>query len=624
MVNVHALRVALLTFLVSTAHCATSNSNAAVLRPLDHSNFPSLPVYIFFNQSAVPDRGNGDVGGVVAVADPYDACGNDTRVAVAGSEAGGSTSTGMAVIVSPYNCTVATKLRSINRALAAASASSPATLSMLMVEFADSAIPLVRNESRAAVNGSADGVEVMKVPVVVVFEEDVATLRANGVGVKVAVHKYTSPNFDPSAIILILLALTTLLLGTVLSLPTHPLTYRAMDTVRAMFPQERSNRPRDEREEEEEEESAVVTWVAAIGFVVVAAGGLLLFFYFPGVVVYFVIAIFTLSSSLALAALFSLHLLPFLTSRLSFLRSLQLTRPAIVRNGELWATRGDLVGLALGAGVAAWWCVERKKGYIWVVQDVLGICFVANVIKAVGVPNLMVSTILLSLAFMYDAFFVFITPLFTSSGTSVMESVARGVGTSGESVPLLWVVPRLADELGGKAMLGFGDVVIPGLVVAMAGGWDGALRMVWKAVGGRRVEDGQRQGEAATSATSTAVPAPVERRPSGSSSAPSSTPSTNSVTALTGVASPSAPTASKVPRSWYLVLTSVAYVLALVICFVVVALTGKGQPALVYIVPLILGTIYAHAWWRGEVGALWRGEPGELWLGKAARREDGN
>ena len=51
-------------------------------------------------------------------------------------------------------------------------------------------------------------------------------------------------------------------------------------------------------------------------------------------------------------------------------------------------------------------------------------------------PSLMICSILLGILFFYDIFFVFITPLFTRNGKSVMVEVATG-GETGEQLPMV-------------------------------------------------------------------------------------------------------------------------------------------------------------------------------------------
>ena len=68
-------------------------------------------------------------------------------------------------------------------------------------------------------------------------------------------------------------------------------------------------------------------------------------------------------------------------------------------------------------------------------QDFLGIMFSINMLKVLRLPSLRICTILLSALFFYDIFFVFITPLFMS-GKSVMVEVATG-HSSDEQLPMV-------------------------------------------------------------------------------------------------------------------------------------------------------------------------------------------
>lgn len=46
--------------------------------------------------------------------------------------------------------------------------------------------------------------------------------------------------------------------------------------------------------------------------------------------------------------------------------------------------------------------------------------------------------------------------------------VARGDKAGGEAVPMLLRFPRLFDTWGGYDMIGFGDIIFPGLLVSFA------------------------------------------------------------------------------------------------------------------------------------------------------------
>ncbi|XP_039010059.1 signal peptide peptidase-like 3 isoform X2 [Hibiscus syriacus] len=118
------------------------------------------------------------------------------------------------------------------------------------------------------------------------------------------------------------------------------------------------------------------------------------------------------------------------------------------------------------------WAVERRASYSWVGQDILGICLMITVLQLARLPNIKVATVLLSCAFVYDIFWVFLSPLIFHE--SVMIAVARGDNSGGESIPMLLRVPRAFDPWGGYDMIGFGDILFPGLLVAFAFRYDKA------------------------------------------------------------------------------------------------------------------------------------------------------
>lgn len=49
----------------------------------------------------------------------------------------------------------------------------------------------------------------------------------------------------------------------------------------------------------------------------------------------------------------------------------------------------------------------------------------------------------------------------------IVTQVARGDNT-GESIPMLLRIPRFFDPWGGYDMIGFGDIIFPGLLVAFS------------------------------------------------------------------------------------------------------------------------------------------------------------
>ncbi|KAF5176392.1 Signal peptide peptidase-like [Thalictrum thalictroides] len=119
---------------------------------------------------------------------------------------------------------------------------------------------------------------------------------------------------------------------------------------------------------------------------------------------------------------------------------------------------------------AIFWAASRRTSYAWVGQDVLGICLMITVLQTARLPNIKVATVLLCCAFVYDIFWVFISPLFFKE--SVMIAVARGDNSGGESIPMLLRLPRFFDPWGGYDMIGFGDILFPGLLISFSFRYD--------------------------------------------------------------------------------------------------------------------------------------------------------
>ncbi|CAN1237199.1 Signal peptide peptidase-like 4 [Linum grandiflorum] len=81
------------------------------------------------------------------------------------------------------------------------------------------------------------------------------------------------------------------------------------------------------------------------------------------------------------------------------------------------------------------WAVYRRVSIAWIGQDILGIALIITVLQIVHVPNL---------------------------------KVARGDKSGEDGIPMLLKIPRMFDPWGGYSIIGFGDIILPGLVVAFA------------------------------------------------------------------------------------------------------------------------------------------------------------
>uniref|UniRef100_A0A7S0Q5W2 Uncharacterized protein n=1 Tax=Coccolithus braarudii TaxID=221442 RepID=A0A7S0Q5W2_9EUKA len=224
--------------------------------------------------------------------------------------------------------------------------------------------------------------------------------------------------------------------------------------------------------------------------------------------------------------------------------------------------------------LALLWFFTRRGPWAWLLQDLFGACVCFVFLRSLRLPSLRVAALLLSLMFAYDIFMVFLSPMLFHH--SVMMSVATAGEPSatvsvsgeceryeGERMPMLFMIPRVGASAGEEdyAMLGLGDVVVPGLLLTLAARAD--------------LMDAHRIRSQAFA-------------PSGSA----------------GLAVP--------PLHSYWALSVVGYALGLLLALLAntlhITVNGvAGQPALLYLVPCTLGVVAARAHLKGQLPLLWSG-----------------
>lgn len=131
---------------------------------------------------------------------------------------------------------------------------------------------------------------------------------------------------------------------------------------------------------------------------------------------------------------------------------------------ELTLPEALLAPPALAAGV--WYLVTKN----WLANNVLGLALSIVGVEAMSLGSMQTAGILLTGLFFYDIFWVFCTP--------VMVSVAKNF-----EAPIKLLFPRsslraaaLAGEKAQFAMLGLGDIVLPGLFVALCLRYDASRK----------------------------------------------------------------------------------------------------------------------------------------------------
>ncbi|KAK5648795.1 hypothetical protein RI129_003687 [Pyrocoelia pectoralis] len=123
----------------------------------------------------------------------------------------------------------------------------------------------------------------------------------------------------------------------------------------------------------------------------------------------------------------------------------------------------DIVALICCLGVGAWYLIQKH----WVANNLFGLAFAVNAVELLHLNNVVTGCILLSGLFIYDIFWVF--------GTDVMVTVAKSF-----EAPIKLVFPQDLLTHGFSAnnfaMLGLGDIVVPGIFIALLLRFDHSLK----------------------------------------------------------------------------------------------------------------------------------------------------
>merc|ERR1712212_264909 len=123
----------------------------------------------------------------------------------------------------------------------------------------------------------------------------------------------------------------------------------------------------------------------------------------------------------------------------------------------------DLVCLGLCSVVGVWYLMKKH----WIANNLFGLAFAFNGVELLHLNNVVTGCILLGGLFFYDIFWVF--------GTDVMVTVAKSF-----EAPIKLVFPQDLVEQGfgatNMAMLGLGDIVIPGIFIALLLRYDQSLK----------------------------------------------------------------------------------------------------------------------------------------------------
>nr|XP_005900537.1 PREDICTED: signal peptide peptidase-like 2A [Bos mutus] len=270
-----------------------------------------------------------------------------------------------------------------------------------------------------------------------------------GDNIMVKMYSPSWPNFDYTMVVIFVIAVFTVALGGYWS------GLIELENMKAMTNTE------DREMRKKKEEYFTFSPLTVIIFVVICCIMMVLLYFFYKWLVYVMIAIFCIASAMSLYNCLA-----------ALVRKIPCGQCTITCRGKSIEVR--LIFLSgLCIAVAVVWAVFRNEDrWAWILQDILGIAFCLNLIKTLKLPNFKSCVILLGLLLLYDVFFVFITPFITKNGESIMVELAAGPFGNNEKLPVVIRVPKLAYFsvmsvcLMPVSILGFGDIIVPGLLIA--------------------------------------------------------------------------------------------------------------------------------------------------------------
>ena len=239
----------------------------------------------------------------------------------------------------------------------------------------------------------------------------------------------------------------------------------------------------------------------------------------------------------------------------------------------------DLLSVIVALGAVGYFAFVAKA---WWLTNFLGFSFCYGTLQFMSPSTFWTGTLILGSLFFYDIYFVFFTPLMVTVATKL-------------DVPIKLLFPRPPaphepPDVTSLAMLGLGDIVIPGMVIGLALRFDLFLYYQKKGQHKTRVEN--TEGETAKPQYQSATGGWGERfwAPSVAPREPELEPPYHD--------------ARSFPKP-YFTATVIGYIVGMITTLLAMQYSNHAQPALLYLVPGVLISSWGTAFFRGEVRSMW-------------------
>ncbi|KAF2116505.1 intramembrane protease 2 [Lophiotrema nucula] len=242
-----------------------------------------------------------------------------------------------------------------------------------------------------------------------------------------------------------------------------------------------------------------------------------------------------------------------------------------------------LIGFLSAVAAVAYFNLVGKP---WYLTNLMGFGFSYGALQLMSPTTFGTGSLILAGLFFYDIYMVFYTPM--------MVTVAKSL-----DVPIKLVFPRPqpanapADALPSQAMLGLGDVVLPGIMIGLALRYDLYLFYLR-----------QQKRTPAKDDEAEKVEKPKYHSWAGRWSDHFWTHSLMG-RPLFSISQHSKPEAPFTFPKTYFKASLVGYVLGMLTTLGVMHVWGHAQPALLYLVPGVVGSLWLTALVRGEFGQMW-------------------
>lgn len=268
----------------------------------------------------------------------------------------------------------------------------------------------------------------------------------------------------------------------------------------------------------------------------------------------------------------------------------------------------DVLAVVLGISLATLDLLSHHGNFT--VNNLIACLIAADIMQLIGLSSFRAAGVLLIGMLLYDVTWVFASP--AALGENVMLKVATSDAVVG---PTRLLFPRIPGSLGEAssfpfALLGLGDIAIPGLLCCLALRYDAsrsidmrkrgmaAADAIIEAIGGLT---GQESGDEVANLTGTAAEDAYDRianleleqrdRSQGLSDEKETVFNVSDAV---------------LQNRTYFFSAMIAYIVGLSAAFAANEVTGLGQPALLYLVPCTIGAIALTALSRREFSRVWR------------------